>query len=201
MKKTFPTGRLHQEKSLNKVRSLGFTIVELLIVLCIIGVISGIIFSTANYVFDLQDRKKAESELAYLKAAAENYKAKYGNYPHCPMKVCDPGECFLLALMGYHNGKGKLQFPPFPNLVNPTLFDYGPNNRDPAILNALANGGSQASKNLIAIVFNRDINFCDPWGNSYFYEYPRKDGIGGFRLLSLGPDGKTGKDYSKDDIQ
>ena len=201
MKKTFPTGRLHQEKSLNKVRSLGFTIVELLIVLCIIGVISGIIFSTANYVFDLQDRKKAESELTNLKAATENYKAKYGNYPHCPMKVCDPGECFLLALMGYHNGKGALQFPPFPNLVNPTLFDYGPNNRDPAILNALANGGSQASKNLIAIVFNRDINFCDPWGNSYFYEYPRKDGIGGFRLLSLGPDGKTGKDYSKDDIQ
>jgi prepilin-type N-terminal cleavage/methylation domain-containing protein len=201
MKEVFPAEQFRQEKSLSKVRSLGFTIVELLIVLCIIGVISGIIFSTTNYVFDLQDRKKAASELAYLKAAAENYKAKYGNYPHCPMKVCDPGECFLLALMGYHNGKGKLQFPPFPNLVNPTLFDYGPNNRDPAILNALANGGSQASKNLIAIVFNQDINFCDPWGTPYAYEFPRQDGIGGFRLYSSGPDGKTGKDHSGDDIQ
>jgi prepilin-type N-terminal cleavage/methylation domain-containing protein len=66
MKEVFPAEQFRQEKSLSKVRSLGFTIVELLIVLCIIGVISGIIFSTTNYVFDLQDRKKAESELAYL---------------------------------------------------------------------------------------------------------------------------------------
>ena len=189
-----------QERSLKKTKSNGFTMIELLVVITIIGIISGIIFSITNYIFDLQDRKKAASELANLKAATENYKAKYGNYPHCPMKVCEPGECFLLSLIGYHNGKGALQFPPFPNLVNPTLFDYGPNNRDPAILNALANGGSQASENLIAIVFNRDVNFCDPWGNPYLFEYPRKDGIGGFRLFSLGPDGKTGKNFGDDDV-
>jgi len=103
--------------------------------------------------------------------------------------------------MGYHNGKGALQFPPLSPIVNPTLFDYGSQNMDPRILHAFAQGGSKASEDLVALAFERDINFCDPWGTPYAYEYPRQDGIGGFRLFSLGPDGKTGKDHSEDDIQ
>lgn len=201
MNEVFPIEQFRPKKSLDKARLFGFTIIELLITICIIGIISGIIFGMTNYVFDLQDRKKARSELSNLRAATEDFKAQHGNYPHCPMKVCEPGECFFLSLMGYHNGKGALQFPPLPPIVNATLFDYGPQNRDPRILDAFSQGGSKASQNLVSLAFERDINFCDPWGTPYIYEYPRKDGIGGFRLFSLGPDGKTGKGHSEDDIQ
>jgi general secretion pathway protein G len=37
----------------------------------------------------------------------------------------------------------------------------------------------------------------DPWGNSYFYEYPGKHNTNGYDLFSAGPDGKPGTD---DDI-
>ena len=40
----------------------------------------------------------------------------------------------------------------------------------------------------------------DPWGNEYIYEYPLEEGGPGFRLFSAGPDGKTGKDWSADDV-
>lgn len=67
-------------------------------------------------------------------------------------------------------------------------------------MDAFAQGRSKASQNLVSLAFERDVKFWDPWVNPYIYEYQRKDGIGGFRLFPLGPDGKTGKGHSEDDI-
>lgn len=58
-----------------------FTILELLVVLTIIIVLAGLILATSGYVQTKSKRARAESEIAALSAALENYKADNGTYP------------------------------------------------------------------------------------------------------------------------
>jgi type II secretory pathway pseudopilin PulG len=58
-----------------------FTIVELLIVIAIILVLSGVILGTSRYVQTKGKRARAETEIAAISAALENYKADNGTYP------------------------------------------------------------------------------------------------------------------------
>ena len=58
-----------------------FTIMELLIVTAIILVLAGLILATSEYVQTKSKRARAESEIAALSAALENYKADNGVYP------------------------------------------------------------------------------------------------------------------------
>ena len=179
-------------KPSGKVGTSGFALIELLVILMVIGILSGITFGLTSYVMGLKDRKKAKAELAVLKTAIDTFKTRHGNYPHCPMKVCGSGECLFLSLMGYHNERGALQFPPYVSLVNPTAFDYSSLQSDPETLDAFGIGGNSASMNLVAMALSQDIAFSDPWGNDYVYEFPREDGVVGFRIYSLGQDGRTG---------
>ena len=59
----------------------GFTLIELLIVMAIIIVLAGLILATANYVQKKGQRSRAETEIAAMSAALENYKADNGVYP------------------------------------------------------------------------------------------------------------------------
>ena len=58
-----------------------FTIMELLIVTAIILLLAGLILATSEYVQTRGKRARAESEIAALSAALENYKADNGVYP------------------------------------------------------------------------------------------------------------------------
>jgi type II secretory pathway pseudopilin PulG len=58
-----------------------FTIVELLIVIAIILVLAGLILGTSGYVQAKAKRSRAETEIAAISAALENYKADNGIYP------------------------------------------------------------------------------------------------------------------------
>jgi len=58
-----------------------FTIMELLVVLTIILVLAGLILATSGYVQTKGKRSRAETEIAALSAALENYKADNGSYP------------------------------------------------------------------------------------------------------------------------
>jgi general secretion pathway protein G len=58
-----------------------FTLVELLIVTAIILLLAGLILATSGYVQTKGKRARAESEIAALSAALENYKADTGVYP------------------------------------------------------------------------------------------------------------------------
>ena len=54
----------------------------------------------------------------------------------------------------------------------------------------------------LCAITGKDVAFIDPWGNEYVYEYPKKEGGPGFRLFSMGPDGKTGEDeWQADDLE
>jgi type II secretory pathway pseudopilin PulG len=58
-----------------------FTVIELLIVMAIIIVLAGLILATSGYVQKKGARSRAETEIAAISAALENYKADNGVYP------------------------------------------------------------------------------------------------------------------------
>src|SRR5438270_13650494 len=58
-----------------------FTIIELLVVISIIIILAGLILSMVGYVQKKGARSRAETEIAAISAALENYKADNGIYP------------------------------------------------------------------------------------------------------------------------
>jgi len=58
-----------------------FTLIELILVVGIIIVLSGLVLSTVGYARKKGARARAETEIAAMSAACENYKADNGIYP------------------------------------------------------------------------------------------------------------------------
>jgi type II secretory pathway pseudopilin PulG len=58
-----------------------FTIVELLVVIAVIIVLVGLILTAAGYIQNKGARSRAETEIAAISAALENYRADNGIYP------------------------------------------------------------------------------------------------------------------------
>src|SRR5438045_3906174 len=61
-----------------------FIIIELLVVIALIIILAGLILSTIGYVQNKAARSRAETEIAAISAALENYKADNGIYPRDP---------------------------------------------------------------------------------------------------------------------
>ena len=59
----------------HKRRHNGFTLIELVLVVGIIAVLAGLVLSTVGYARKKGARARAETEIAALSAAIENYKA------------------------------------------------------------------------------------------------------------------------------
>jgi type II secretory pathway pseudopilin PulG len=62
-------------------RCNAFTLIELVLVVGIIIVLSGLVLSTVGYARKKGARARAETEIAAMSAACENYKADNGIYP------------------------------------------------------------------------------------------------------------------------
>jgi prepilin-type N-terminal cleavage/methylation domain-containing protein len=58
-----------------------FTLIELIVVVSIIAVLGALVLSTAGYARKKGARARAETEIAAISAACENYKADNGIYP------------------------------------------------------------------------------------------------------------------------
>jgi type II secretory pathway pseudopilin PulG len=61
-----------------------FTLIELIVVVGIIIVLAGLVLSTVGYARKKGARARAETEIAAMSAACENYKADNGVYPRDP---------------------------------------------------------------------------------------------------------------------
>ena len=180
----------------------GFTLVELLVVLAIVGVLISLMFKGYFYVLEKQADKQARVELAALKVSIENYRRSFNGYPTCPQKVCTPGECLFLSLAGFHNEKGTLEMPPYPATISTHLFGYDLESYDITQIPDVEHNEGKSLMLWLSQMLGKDVAFIDPWGNEYVYEYPREDEAPGFRLFSKGPDGKTGKDeWILDDLE
>ncbi len=62
----------------------GFTLIELIVVTTVIVILTGLVLSTVGYVQKKAARARAETEIAAMSAACENYKADNGTYPRDP---------------------------------------------------------------------------------------------------------------------
>src|SRR5882724_8066844 len=58
-----------------------FTLIELIVVTAVIIILTGLVLSTVGYVQKKGARARAETEIAAMSAACENYKADNGIYP------------------------------------------------------------------------------------------------------------------------
>ena len=184
-----------------KKRLAAFTLIELLVVLAIVGILLGLMFKGYFYVLDKQANKQASVELKVLKLSIENYRRSFKGYPTCPEKVCTPGECLFLSLAGFHNEKGTLEMPPYPATISSHLFGYDLNSYDTSQIPDIEHDEGKSLMLWLSQILGKDVAFIDPWGNEYVYEYPREDEAPGFRLFSMGPDGKTGEDeWTQDDL-
>src|SRR6058998_203518 len=65
----------------HKRRYNAFTLIELVVVVGLILVLSGLVLSTVGYVRKKGARARAETEIAAMAAACESYKADNGIYP------------------------------------------------------------------------------------------------------------------------
>src|SRR2546428_5326470 len=74
---------LRRDESVISARR-SFTLVELIVVLTIIFVLTGLVFTAAGFIANKGARARAESEMAALAAALENYRSDNGNYPRDP---------------------------------------------------------------------------------------------------------------------
>lgn len=180
----------------------GFTLLELLVVVAIIGILIGLIFKGFFYVLDKQAHKQAKVELKVLKVSIENFRRSYGGYPTCPENVCTPGECLFLSLAGFHNEKGTLEMPPYPPSISTHLFGYDLESYDVSKIPDINHNEGKSLMLWLSEILGKDVSFRDPWGNEYVYEYPREDDNPGYRLFSKGPDGETGEvQLEEDDIE
>ena len=196
-----------------KIRSLGFTLIELLIVMAIIGILIGITFSGATYIFSAQQEKKALADIAAIKLALEEFKSEHGDYPRTNRCFPPPdqkknhiegdaedlppltGNRLFLALSSYVDKHGD----PYSDKDNrPKTFIKS----DVFSLGAAKDGENIEEVTLDLSDSSDDTPECfviDPWGNPYVYDYPRRDGKLGFLLFSKGSDMGSSDFTSKED--
>jgi prepilin-type N-terminal cleavage/methylation domain-containing protein len=74
-----------------------FTLIELLVVVSIIAVLSALVLSTVGYARKKGARARAETEIAAMSAACENYKADNGVYPRGPASAIPIGTVTIPA--------------------------------------------------------------------------------------------------------
>jgi general secretion pathway protein G len=110
----------------------GFTILELIIVIAIIAILASLILSTAGYVQKKGASSRAQTEIAALTVALENFKADNGDYPHgtnANGTAPPASNTFLLTSLMPTNGKVYFEFNKSmtnaSNVVDPFGENYG----------------------------------------------------------------------------
>ena len=66
-----------------------------MIVLLVVGILFGITFTGASYLFTSQQEKKALADIEALKLALEAFKIEFGDYPRTDVNISNQDEEFL----------------------------------------------------------------------------------------------------------
>ena len=168
--------------------SSGFTLIELMVVMTIIAILSGIVLGTSNYANQKAMKGRAQAEIAALENALESYKNDKGQYPVSATQVHFPynnpasivgAKTLFTALSGNSAGTGLI-----PDATNRAYFTE---------LNEGKNGNVKKDTS------DSTYYFIDPYGFPYCYisgNTAIQTNRATFDLWSLGPDALT--EYAKD---
>ena len=166
----------------------GFTLVELMVVIVIIGVIGGILFTGATYVFSQQAEKKALGQIEVLQLALEKFRSAHGDYPETDSEnEFQRSEFLVKVLYGFVDQEGDdLEYDERGmNMLPADALDLGKMDGGKVVEYVID------SESLLSGKVEDEFFAVDPWNAPYVYQYPRDDGHNGFLLFSKGPDGES----------
>ena len=148
----------------------GFTLVELVVVIAVLGILISLVFTAGSFVFGEQESKVAKLHLNVIRLALDEYKLKEGDYPEV---VCEAFSLEDEAL----RGNELLKFLCYAE-DKEEIFSVG--NLKLLPLDKLKTSSTTDNDEIVFLE--------DPWGAPYVYAYPRPDGRAGYLLFSKGPD-------------
>ncbi len=174
-------------------RAAAFTLVELLAVMAILLVLSGISFGLVRGVKNRAKIQQARSELAILVTALEDYRRFYGDYPQTGPSAAT-SQRVTLSATGVSAGPGANTAQAV--LLNSLIGAYGPTGALGGRLNGpmlvdvarltlevpFSTTGAVTTNNPVTFAVAtgtppakaiQNNSFLDPWGNRYLYFYKR----------------------------
>lgn len=163
---------------------------EVMAVMVIIGILFGIIFTGASYLFSAQEDKKAKADIETITLALKQFESEHGGFPVASRNESEEhrGKILFMTLSGWLDLNGdEIEKDIRGNSFLPTdSFTLG--KRDGNNIQPYTLSGDQL---LGDIEESEEIFMIDPWASAYVYEFPRSDGHNGYLLFSKGPDRKS----------
>jgi len=175
-----------------------FTLIELILVVGIIMVLAGLVLTTVGYARKKGARARAETEIAALSAACENYKADNAVYPNSTgtggtdgldPSTTNPANYEMPCRYMYGEISGDRDFDGIPDTSVRPYMAF----KEISLLRADMSNPPSSSNRVTAI--------RDPFGNSYGYSTMKASGGANgynptFDLWSIA-DGTAGTDQTK----
>jgi len=166
-----------------KISKGAFTLVELMVVIVVIGIVGGIIFSGAGYLFEKQAIKQATVEVEVLRVALDEFKREYGDFPETFDNEGD-----IASFILFHSLYGTHQLSTDTEAWERVEVSESRKNLLPVDKMTLETLSDDESEKFNFLEFDHFL--VDPWGEPYIYQFPRQDEQRGFLLYSKGPDQK-----------
>jgi prepilin-type N-terminal cleavage/methylation domain-containing protein len=137
-----------------RARQNAFTLIELLMVLAVIGILLAITLGVARSVEQGRNTAAANTQMAALAQALEDYRAHYGDYPWLTnTSETIRRETLYKALIGLQGPRGDQLSPQERLFIEPDRFNRFNSEAEPDAVGAVAD------------------YLLDPWGKAYEYHY------------------------------